>query len=116
MVTKLDENLSAPYTAIFVPLHISILCLFPTLLTRRPANPLWFGIQKNFTEAVLDVCPFFGKYLNVSWSKSADDAGKLSEISAKIKLNPKPSKAMVVPVSVVLESKDYRYLDIMTPD
>ena len=66
-------------------------------------------------EAVLELCPFFGEYLNTSWTKNADEAGKLSEIRAKIK--SKHSKSKLVPESIlVLDSKNYPYLDIMTPD
>lgn len=76
---------------------------------------MWFGVRKNFAEAVLELCPFFKEYLNVSWSKNADEARKLSEISAKIK--DKHSKTKIIPVSIgVFGSKDYPYLDIMTPD
>lgn len=112
MVSQLDGNLSALYTAIFIPLHISILCLFPTTFTRQPANPLWFGLHKNFLEVVLELCPLFKEYLNVSWSKNADEAGKLSEVTAKIKKKDYTVNA----ISVILESKDYFYEDIMTPD
>lgn len=118
LVSQLDGKLVAPYMVTFVPLHLSILCLFPTLFTRRPANPLWFGVRMNFAEAALALCPLLGEYLNVSWTKNADEAGMLSDISAKIK--GKRSVSKVSPVAVVgvfsVQSKDYRYLNIMMPD
>jgi hypothetical protein len=116
LVSQLDGNLTgAPYTVTFLPLHLSILLLYPTLFTRQPANPFWFGIKRNFAEAVLELCPLFGEYLNTSWTKNADEAGKLSEIKAKIK--SKHSRTKLPPEnSVVVNSKNYPYLNIMTPD
>ena len=116
LVSQLDGNLNAPYTATFIPLHLSILCLFPTLITRQPANPFWFGVQKNFVELLLAALPFLREYLNVSWNKNTDEAEKLSEISAKIKNKQQRGKvsSKITTLSVVV--KDYPPLDIMTPD
>lgn len=115
LVSQLDGNLNAPYTATFVPLHLSILCLFPTLITRQPANPFWFGVQKNFVEVLLAALPFLREYLNVSWHKNADEAEKLSEISAKIKNKHRKVSSKITTLSHVVV-KDYPLLDIMTPD
>lgn len=121
MVSQLDGTLSAPYTATFVPLHVSVLFLFPTAVSRQPANPLWFGLRKNFVEVLQELCPVLKQYLNVSWTKSGGDEGeRLSEIMAKLKsMSQKPAAAKVAAVSVATttsESKDYPYQDIMTPD
>ena len=113
LVSQLDGHLNAPYAAIFVPLHVAILCLFPTTLTRDPANPMWFGLQKNFVDVVLELCPLFREYLNVSWSKGGDDTQQLSEIMAKLKTRNCKSK---VPSNFVAVSSDYSYINIMTPD
>ncbi len=112
MVSQLDGNLSAPYTATFVPLHVSILLLLPTTFTRQSANPLWFGLQKNFVDVLMEMCPVLKEYLNVSWSKKTDEAEKLSEISAKLK----SKKPQLTATSIAMESKNYSYEDIMTPD
>ena len=113
-MSQLDGNLSAPYTATFVPLHVSILCLFPTTFTRQSANPLWFGLQKSFVDVLIEVCPVLKEYLNVSWSKKADEAEMLSEIHLKLK--SKSSKQQLTTMTVPTESKSYFYEDIMTPD
>lgn len=110
IVSQLDGGLSAPYTATFVPLHIAILSLFPTTLTRHPANPWWFGIKKNFIEFILELCPIFKEYLNVSWGKDGEDSENPEPVKIKIKGDKK------VTTFIVLENKDYLYEDIMTPD
>lgn len=37
-----------------------------TTVSRRPANPWWFGTHKHFSTLLLDHCPFVKSYANVS--------------------------------------------------
>lgn len=61
------------------------------------------------------MCPHLKEYMNVSWSKNSDDAGKLAELKAKFK-SEKSKKTDVSLVTTPSTNKDYIYEDIMLPD
>lgn len=63
---RLDNLITAPLSAVFVPLHVAIVILIITTVTRDPANPWWFGLRKNLTEVVLDSVPLVREYANIS--------------------------------------------------
>ena len=73
MSARLDGLILAPFSALFVPLHVAILTLIITTITRDPANPWWFGLRKNFAEFVLDALPFVREYANISHRRGYDD-------------------------------------------
>ena len=112
IVSQLDGTLSAPYTGTFIPLHFSILFLLPTTTTRRPSNPLWFGMLKNFVELLLELSPVFKEYLNVSWGKDGNgEEEKQPAIEAETNVKLK-EKILILNVP----RDQYAYIDIMTPD
>lgn len=63
---RLDKLISMSYSALFVPLHISLLLLLVTTITRDSANPWWLGIGRSFTEFILDTVPIVREYANIS--------------------------------------------------
>ena len=82
---------------------------------------MWFGLQKNFVEFLLDHSPLFKECLNVSWSKSSgEETRQLAEITAKLKTQGKKGGGgrsnKVASEFVALESKDYPYVNVMIPD
>ena len=112
LTTQLDGLLSAPYMATFVPLHVTILALLVTTLTRQEANPWWFGLHKNFTDFLLDTCPPLQEYANISVShqddESISDGSKLGRCG---KSKQPPSEKLTV-----LANDVYPYEDLMMPD
>lgn len=74
-------------------------------------------MQQNFVEVILELCPLFREYLNVSWSKNSSsdviDVGKLPEIAVKIKSR---KFEILTSSSTAPEKRIYPYEDIMTPD
>lgn len=66
-------------------------------------------------ECIIEMCPHLKEYMNVSWSKNSDDAGKLAELKAKFK-SEKSKKTDVSLVTTPSTNKDYIYEDIMLPD
>ena len=113
VVSQLDGNLTAPYAGTFVPLHLSILFLIPTSITRQPANPLWFGLHKNFVEFLIDQNPVFKEYFNVSWRKdSSAEEEKQASIGAGLSCSKVKDRVLIPNVC----RNQYMYIDIMTPD
>ncbi|XP_064404704.1 transmembrane protein 185-like isoform X2 [Halichondria panicea] len=70
---RLDDLVSTSYSALFVPLHLSLLLLLTTTCSRDPANPWWLGLGKNFTEFILDTIPFVQEYANISHHRGYSD-------------------------------------------
>ncbi len=73
MSARLDGLVSTSYSALFVPLHLSLLLLLITTCSRDPANPWWLGLGKNFTEFILDTLPFVQEYANISHHRGYSD-------------------------------------------
>ena len=111
LTSQLDGRISAPYPAIFIPLFLAILLLLVTTVTRKPANPWWFGIHKTFSTFLLDACPMLREYVNISivpedTSSQNSNLEMGSQVTHKPNIEPSPS----VPNDV------YVYEDIHTPD
>ena len=121
LVTQLNGLLQAPYTATFVPLHITILVLLVTTCVKSPANPLWFGLRKVFSDFVLDTCPFLQEYANISLQRGQDDEEelvdneKVADLSIESK-KPKRTKEKLEIEEALFDTSVYPYEDIMMPD
>lgn len=110
LVSRLDDNISTPYSVIMVPLYIALFSLLSSTLSRRPANIWWYGIRKNFVELSLDCCPFLQEYANVSYHKVRWDieTGRPREEGEK-------RKDMILNIKIDDEI-EYPYEDIYMPD
>ena len=116
LVSRLDGRLSAPYTAIFVPLHLSLLLLLLSTVARQPANPWWFGVNKTFSELALDVCPLLREYVNISVAPD-DDRGSenVAEEGVEVVLKlPQVKKRGAQDCSI--PATQYPLEDIFSPD
>ena len=114
LASRLDGGISSPYPAIFIPLFVVFLFLLVSTITRQPANPLWFGLQKTFSTFALDTCPVLREYANISII-SEDGPGhhgnpEEEQPRSKIKKKHKLVSNQSAP------SDDYPHEDIFTPD
>lgn len=96
--------------------------LIATTFVKSPANPLWFGIRKTFTDFILDTFPFLQEYANISHQggreeqelmDSEDDMEESTGV--KFKKTKRGREKVVIDESTVDDSI-YPYKDIMTPD
>ena len=131
LVSRLDGNISGPYSAILVPLHIAMISLLISTLTRHPANPCeqdpsdilftfpypslfssgWFGIKKTATDCALDCCPLLQELANVSFTKMRHTEDQEEDTERWHNLTT-PPHATVLPISLSEHTLD----DIYTPD
>eukprot|EP00112_Aurelia_sp_Birch-Aquarium-sp1_P025629 Seg861.7 transcript_id=Seg861.7/GoldUCD/mRNA.D3Y31 product="Transmembrane protein 185B" protein_id=Seg861.7/GoldUCD/D3Y31 len=65
---KLDKINDDAYSAIFIPLQLSLFSLIVTSFYQKGGNHWWFGIRKDFCEYLLDLCPCLREYGNVSYT------------------------------------------------
>jgi len=101
LTNKLDENMNISYMAAVSPLCLTYIQLILTSFSNKRSNkcmltttristsfqyflPMkyilvqftgWFGIRKNFCHFLLDVCPCFQEYCNISYSVQDDEDG-----------------------------------------
>ncbi|CAL8129613.1 unnamed protein product [Orchesella dallaii] len=75
LTNKLDENMNISYMAAVSPLCLTYIQLILTSFSNKRSNKWWFGIRKNFCHFLLDVCPCFQEYCNISYSVQDDEDG-----------------------------------------
>ena len=91
-----------------------------TTFINRPANSLWFGIRKDFSDFVLDSCPFLREYANISVHERVEDeeelvdAGEANGEPKKSKLTKSDELALIE--EDVIDPSEYPYEDLMLPD
>ena len=123
LVTQLNGLLQAPYTATFVPLHITIIVLIVTAFIKHRGNPLWFGIRKNFLDFVLGTCPFLQEYANISVQKRgldeeavADEEDGDDEARLESKKSWRTKDKLALIKDDMVDDLIYPYEDLMVPD
>ncbi|EYC41110.1 hypothetical protein Y032_0581g266 [Ancylostoma ceylanicum] len=62
-----DPAADMPFTAVFAPLLVSLLCLVLMSCVHGGGNVWWFGLRQPFCTALLDACPCLKQYANVSY-------------------------------------------------
>ncbi|VDM74859.1 unnamed protein product [Strongylus vulgaris] len=62
-----DPAADMPFTAVFAPLLVSLLCLVLMSCVHGGGNIWWFGLRQPFCTALLDACPCLKQYANVSY-------------------------------------------------
>ncbi|XP_065884380.1 transmembrane protein 185B-like [Dysidea avara] len=68
LVRTLDDHNDIDFTTVFIPLHIALLALMVSTVTRHPGNPLWFGIRKDFYDLAVENIPILQEYFNISYN------------------------------------------------
>ena len=93
-----------------------------TTFVKNPANPLWFGIRKTFSDFVLDSFPFLQEYANISHHGGQDDQELMDSedegentSSVEFKKTKRGREEVIIAESAV-DNSLYPYEDIMTPD
>ena len=79
-------------------------------ITRQPANPWWFGIQKTFSTFLLDICPILREYVNISVVPE-ENIVTTDNVRVRSKVKHKQRE-----ISVTIASDMYPEEDIFTPD
>ena len=123
LVTQLNGILQAPFTATFVPLHITIIVLILTTFVKSPANPLWFGIRKVFSDFALDSCPFLQEYANISIRPGGLDEDRelvnneeVDGLSVESRKPRKTKEELALIQEDIVDPSVYPYEDLMVPD
>ncbi|CAJ0603496.1 unnamed protein product [Cylicocyclus nassatus] len=62
-----DPAADMPFTAVFAPLLVSLVCLVLMSCVHGGGNVWWFGLRQPFCTALLDACPCLKQYANVSY-------------------------------------------------
>ncbi|ETN83579.1 hypothetical protein NECAME_07337 [Necator americanus] len=62
-----DPAADMPFTAVFAPLLVSLICLVLMSCVHGGGNVWWFGLRQPFCTALLDACPCLKQYANVSY-------------------------------------------------
>ncbi|VDO71976.1 unnamed protein product [Haemonchus placei] len=62
-----DPAADMPYTVVFSPLLVSLLCLVLMSCVQGGGNVWWFGLRQPFCTALLEACPCLKQYANVSF-------------------------------------------------
>ncbi|EPB78148.1 DnaJ domain protein [Ancylostoma ceylanicum] len=62
-----DPAADMPFTAVFAPLLVSLLCLVLMSCVHGGGNVWWFGLRQPFCTALLDACPCLKQYANEIW-------------------------------------------------
>ncbi|VDL78914.1 unnamed protein product [Nippostrongylus brasiliensis] len=62
-----DPAADMPFTAVFSPILVSLLCLVLMSCVHGGGNVWWFGLRQPFCTALLDACPCLKQYANVSY-------------------------------------------------
>ncbi|ESO88851.1 hypothetical protein LOTGIDRAFT_219002 [Lottia gigantea] len=74
LANRLDNTNHFKFTAISVPLLLSLVTLICLSFGSKGGNHWWFGIRKDFCQFVLGVCPFLQEYGNISYSLHSNDS------------------------------------------
>jgi len=70
---KLDGDLKIGYLGVISPLCLTFAQLIFMSFHNRRSNKWWFGIRKSFCHFLLDICPCFQEYCNVSYNVLSQD-------------------------------------------
>ncbi|KHJ91313.1 DnaJ domain protein [Oesophagostomum dentatum] len=62
-----DPAADMPFTAVFAPLLVSLICLVLMSCVHGGGNVWWFGLRQPFCTALLDACPCLKQYANKLW-------------------------------------------------
>lgn len=92
LTNRLDGDNHIKYTAITVPLFISLITLICLSFGAKGGNSWWFGIRKDFCQFLLGVCPFLQEYGNISYSLHNDDTDPEETAVETGKIDMYPSK------------------------
>ncbi|KAL4221162.1 hypothetical protein ACF0H5_019421 [Mactra antiquata] len=112
LANRLDEDNHFKYTAITVPLFVSLFTLILLSFGAKGGNQWWFGIRKDFCAFILGVCPCLQEYGNISYTaqkcegQENEESGQVTPKRTIHKKNPlEDSFKVVVPV-VSIETPD----------
>lgn len=94
LANRLDGENHFKYTAITVPLFISLLTLIGLSFGAKGGNHWWFGIRKDFCQFLLGVCPCLQEYGNISYS--LQDSNSSSSSSSTISAKHSSSKKSII--------------------
>ncbi|XP_046362075.1 transmembrane protein 185A-like [Haliotis cracherodii] len=112
LADRMDNSTNNPknYTAVTVPLLMSLVTLVCLSFGSKGGNHWWFGIRKDFCQFVLGVCPFLQEYGNISYSiqnneteseeSSVDTSEKLKTSTSKKDLVDEQPRAVVPVLSI----------------
>lgn len=111
LANRLDEDNHFKYTAITVPLYISLLTLVLLSFGAKGGNQWWFGIRKDFCQFSLGLCPCLQEYGNIAYSaqSSNDPVQENDPVTPKHSQTKKKPPDDILRVVVPIES-------IETPD
>jgi len=73
LTNKLDGDLKIGYLGVISPLCLTFAQLIFMSFHNRRSNKWWFGIRKSFCHFLLDICPCFQEYCNVSYNVQSQD-------------------------------------------
>lgn len=62
-----DPKSGMPFTVVFSPLLVSLLCLMLMSCVHGGGNVWWFGLRQPFCTTLLDSCPCLKQYANISY-------------------------------------------------
>ncbi|KAK3592588.1 hypothetical protein CHS0354_001756 [Potamilus streckersoni] len=111
LANRLDGDNQLKYTAITVPLFISLLTLIGLAFGAKGGNHWWFGIRKDFCQFLLGVFPLLQEYGNISYSLQSNERDSDSQLSqSKKTLEDKLSIVVEQPKIIV------PVISIETPD
>ncbi|XP_052759667.1 transmembrane protein 185B-like [Mya arenaria] len=96
LANRLDGDNHFKYSAITVPLFISLFTLTLLSFGAKGGNHWWFGIRKDFCQFLLRLCPCLQEYGNISYTspQSSSDSVNTPEDSA----TPTKQKLKKVPI------------------
>ncbi|XP_019852342.1 PREDICTED: transmembrane protein 185B-like [Amphimedon queenslandica] len=105
--SRLDNNITGPYSAILIPLYLSLFCLIGLSTCRKPTNVWWFGIRKSFSDFLLLSVPLLQEYINVSYYNNQHTVLPTKDDEDKNKIKKKPEEPGTL---------DWPYEDIYAPE
>ncbi|KAK3105125.1 hypothetical protein FSP39_017680 [Pinctada imbricata] len=86
LANRLDGDNHFKYTAITVPLFVSLITLICLSFGAKGGNQWWFGIRKDFCQFLLGACPFLQEYGNISYSLHKDNQRE-EEVVSTVKID-----------------------------
>ncbi|CAI9731785.1 Hypothetical predicted protein [Octopus vulgaris] len=96
LANRLDSDNNFKYSAITVPLLISLMTLICMAFGCKGGNHWWFGIRKDFCQFLLGVFPLLQEYGNISYSLQSDEADSDESSSGISKLDSLGSKPNII--------------------
>ncbi|KAL5013874.1 hypothetical protein ScPMuIL_008144 [Solemya velum] len=109
LANRLDGDNHFKYSAITVPLLISLITLICLSFGTKGGNHWWFGIRKDFCQFLLGVCPCLQEYGNISYSVHNNETKDSTPDTATHKFGSKKTiedqPRVVVPV-ISIETPD----------